>query len=295
MKYEPYFSDHLYTSTTLPILCSMNGHARADEGEDKTTTTFNLFEPGLIERLRDTVVQPDNRFNPLTNRCGFSTRGKTIHTFATSREHQTKMRCSYSDPDLSGLEEEKAIIAIFYFTGTLSKQPYLTSGPVEYSFKRSDENAPAESCWISGQMEESDVEFRTELPLAKDTETLGHLPHGPETTTVETTVKALGKIIDVHEHDKRFSGSEICEMRVENGEFRIDTRENGSTNIWGSLPTERVEGIDFVNPYPLRPIKLISRRFDGPVTLKTGPSEPLKIIHEDDSIQRTYLINNVAE
>lgn len=260
--------------------------------KDRESITFKGDGRSVVSKLRDAVLQPDDRYIPIANEVGIWVYESRMKTEVYSVNHRTKASCTYEDTSIRGMDidGQEPLRAVLNFTGTIEKYPYLSSGLVEFEFIRGPDQVFADSCEVTGQMESSN--FETGLPL-----TQGFARGGPgsvsKTTTIETTTDALGKLLEVHEFE---NGSKApCTIRVKDGAFSIDTRDEEGCGIYGELPSGRVDGPDLVNQYPHRPLYLLTRRFDGSVTLKTCPGGPLEIVIEESHRECRYQIEHSSE
>lgn len=244
-------------------------------------------------RVRDGVLQPDNDYIPLCDAALYHVEHDFILVQAANEEYGFRATCYYGTDSLRDLTLPscRPLGAAIDFPEFIARNDYLSTGLMGFEFERPVEAVLADSCNISGQWNAS-ADFRLNLPL-RDTWGPYTVSLSDATTTVETTIEALETLLRPFYHKNRLNSTP--EIRIEDGTFRVDTYDDEGAHIWSDLPAPRVEGPDLVNRYPYRPLMLIARRFDGEVTLKTSPDEPLKVIHEEGSTKRTYLIDTVDE
>lgn len=264
---------------------SANNEDRAENG---TTSTFQIDGRKMRAWCRDAAPQPNRDYTPINDRILLSVDDERAITRASTNGFRAW--CAYENPPIRHLDtaSDQPLMAVINFTDLLTRDVYLDSGIVEFTFMKKPELKYASSCTISGDL--NGTSFETELSLADKMTSSGSFS-GVSETTIETTTEALEPLLRAFYH-KNGADSQV-EIRVEDGVFRVDTHDDEGAHIWGDLDTDHVEGSDVVNRYPYRPLMLIVRRFDGPVTLKTGPGEPLEVTHQEDNRKRSYLIDTV--
>lgn len=236
----------------------------------------------LVAMLRDAVAQPNKEYAPLDESVLITVTSDCVTTEAHTSSASTE--CVYEAPPFKNAPREP-VEAIFDFSDISTNYPYLSSGLVDFTFTGTSDRRYAKSCEVEGDM--NGLSFQTGLELLDEIEPDDTSNETP-TTTIETDIESLEALLTVYYHTGGLNSD--VELRVENGDLKVDTYDDEGAHIYGNFPVRQISGPDLVNHYPYRPLMRIVRRLDDTVTLKTSPDSPLRVIHDDNTAIRRYTI-----
>ncbi|KAB1193362.1 hypothetical protein GJR96_07860 [Haloferax sp. MBLA0076] len=113
----------------------------------------------------------------------------------------------------------------------------------------------------------------------------------PAPTVIQTKTDALMRITKA---GMKVNHGDSFEIKVENGDFRIDIHDKKGNSVRGVL-SSNVQGPDFKNAYGEAFAQVAKSLEDGNVELQSGPGQRLAVIQEGDHYRAHHVIAPVKK